>query len=74
VHRRPRLLPLVLLAAVLAVRATACRSKNAAPAAGTGKKATIAAQHWVTPLMTQPPPRPTVTMWVGVTRAPQLPE
>jgi hypothetical protein len=64
----------VLLAAVLAARGAACRGKNVAPAAGKGKKATIAAPHWVTPLMTQPPPRPTVTMWVGVTRAPQLPE
>jgi len=72
VRRRLRLLPLLLLAAVLAARGAACRSKSTAPAAA--KKVTIAAKQWVTPLMTQPPPRPTVTMWVGVTRAPQLPE
>jgi hypothetical protein len=62
----------VLLAAALAARAAACKSKGAAPAAG--RKPTIAAKHWITPLMTAPPPRPTVTMWPAVTRAPQLPE
>jgi hypothetical protein len=72
VHRRFRLLPVVLLAALMAARASACKSKSAAPAPA--KKATIAAREWVTPLMTAPPPRPTVTMWVGVTRAPSLPE
>ena len=62
----------MLLAAALAMRGTACKSKTAAPAAG--RQPTIAAKQWVTPLMTAPPPRPTVTMWPAVTRAPQLPE
>lgn len=71
-RRRFRLVPLLLLVAALAARGAGCRSKNAPPAVA--KKATIAAKHWVTPLMTPPPPRPTVTMWPAVTRAPQLPE
>lgn len=73
-RRRLRFFPLVLLAAALASRGAACRSKSKTAAPSAGTRPTIAAKHWVTPLMTPPPPRPTVTMWPAVTRAPQLPE
>jgi len=61
-----------LLVALIAARAEGCRKKSAAPAAPSASAEPPA--HWITPLMTPPPPRPTVTLWPGVTRAPQLPE
>ncbi len=60
--------PLALLILVLSCRATGCRKKAAAPAPKP------ASPYSITPLMTPPPPRPTVTMWKGVTRVPELPE
>jgi len=54
----------------MAARAEGCRKKEPSPAQPRAKTPA----HWITPLMTPPPPRPTVTMWKGVTRAPQLPE
>lgn len=60
-----------LLLALMAARAEGCRGKK--EAAASHPKAKTPA-HWITPLMTPPPPRPTVTLWPGVTRAPQLPE
>ena len=60
-----------LLLALMAARAEGCRKKSAATAAPSAAKPPA---HWITPLMTPPPPRPTVTLWPGVTRAPQLPE
>jgi len=70
-RRRLRVLaPLALLLALMAVRAAACRGKGSAGAS----HAAPTPAHWVTPLMTAPPPRPTVTLWKGVTRAPALPE
>jgi hypothetical protein len=56
--------------AVLAGRAAGCRKSAGARSSHPGKTPA----HWITPLMTQPPPRPTVTMWKGATRVPQLPE
>jgi type IV pilus biogenesis protein CpaD/CtpE len=61
-----------LLLALMAARAEGCSKKSASPAKSRPQAQTPV--HWITPLMTQPPPRPTVTMWPGVTRAPQLPE
>ncbi len=65
------LLALALLLGMLAGRAAGCRKKenpvHHPPAAPSPAR-------WITPLMTPPPPRPTPTMWKGVTRAPQLPE
>jgi len=61
--------PLALLILVLSCRATGCRKKAAPSVAPAG-----AAPYRITVLMTPPPPRPTVTMWKGVTRVPQLPE
>ena len=55
----------------MAVRAEGCHKKDAAKSAHPDGKAPA---HWITPLMTPPPPRPTATLWPGVTRAPQLPE
>ncbi len=63
--------PLALLLVLMAGRAAGCRRKGAA---GEAARPAVTARHWITPLMTMPPPRPTVTMWKGVTRAPQLPE
>jgi hypothetical protein len=62
--------PLALLILVLNCRATGCRKKAAAPVVAPAGSP----PYRITPLMTPPPPRPTVTMWKGVTRAPQLPE
>ncbi len=67
------LAPLAVLLALLAGRATACKGRKGAATPAHGPAVTAPA-HWVTPLMTPPPPRPTPTMWKGVTRAPQLPE
>jgi hypothetical protein len=65
--------PLALLLAVMAWRAAGCRGKKETkPAQRAAPFATT--PHWITPLMTPPPPRPTVTIWKGVTRAPALPE
>ncbi|MGE5414519.1 MAG: hypothetical protein ACM3NW_10110 [Syntrophomonadaceae bacterium] len=64
-------LALALLFGMMAGRAAGCRKKEKSvhrPAAAPSPA------HWITPLMTAPPPRPTPTMWKGVTRAPQLPE
>lgn len=61
-----------LVLGLMAGRASACRNKGAAPAAS--KAGNRTPNHWITPLMTAPPPRPTVTMWKGTTRVPQLPE
>jgi len=55
---------------VIWARAEGCRQKETSPLQLKAKTPA----HWITPLMTPPPPRPTVTMWKGVTRAPQLPE
>lgn len=63
-------LAIALLFGIMAGRAAGCRKKAAAVARPAG----TTPAHWITPLMTAPPPRPTVTMWKGVTRAPQLPE
>jgi len=60
-----------LLLALMGGRAEGCRSKKEAATAHPKGKTPA---HWITPLMTPPPPRPTVTLWPGVTRAPQLPE
>ncbi|HEY1434966.1 MAG TPA: hypothetical protein VGG65_06295 [Thermoanaerobaculia bacterium] len=67
--------PLALLLALMAWRAAGC-SKSAPARKGAPGGATTAAapKHWITPLMTAPPPRPTVTMWKGATRVPALPE
>ncbi len=59
-----------LLLTLMAGRAEGCRKKDAAV---THPKGTTPAR-WITPLMTPPPPRPTVTLWPGVTRVPELPE
>ncbi len=67
------LAPLAVLLALFAVRATACKGRKGSATAGHPSTVTSPA-HWITPLMTPPPPRPTVTIWKGVTRAPQLPE
>ena len=56
--------------ALMAARAEGCRKKEPSPMQPKAKTPA----HWITPLMTPPPPQPTVTMWKGVTRAPQLPE
>jgi hypothetical protein len=64
--------PLALLILVLSCRATGCRKKAAAPPSFTVPAGSP--PYRITVLMTPPPPRPTVTMWKGVTRAPQLPE
>jgi hypothetical protein len=72
-RRLPRALwPLVLLLAIMAWRSAGCRKKDAK--ARVTPPGASAPPHWITPLMTAPPPRPTVTMWKGVTRAPALPE
>jgi hypothetical protein len=63
--------PLALLLAIMASRAAGCRKKETKKVTPPGASST---PHWITPLMTAPPPRPTVTMWPGVTRAPVLPE
>ena len=62
--------PLALLILVLSCRATGCRKKVAAPA----PLLPSGSPYRITPLMTPPPPRPTVTLWKGVTRVPELPE
>jgi len=62
--------PLALLILVLSCRATGCRKNAAVPTVAPAGSP----PYRITPLMTPPPPRPTVTMWKGVTRAPQLPE
>jgi len=74
-RRLPRSLwPLPLLLAIMAWRAEGC-GKGATGSKAGSRAATPATQRqWITPLMTPPPPRPTVTMWKGVTRAPALPE
>jgi hypothetical protein len=59
-----------ILLTLMAGRAEGCRKKDTTPGNTPGKTPA----HWITPLMTPPPPRPTVTLWPGVTRAPQLPE
>ncbi len=70
IRRLPRALwPLAVLLVVMSWRAAGCRKKTKAAAPAPSGPA-----HWITPLMTAPPPRPTVTMWKGVTRAPALPE
>ncbi len=61
--------PLALLILVLSCRATGCRKKAALPVAPA-----VSPPYRITVLMTPPPPRPTVTMWKGVTRVPTLPE
>jgi hypothetical protein len=61
--------PLALLLSLLALRAAGCRKAEKPP-----EKTPAAHPHWITPLMTPPPPRPTPTMWPGVTRVPALPE
>jgi hypothetical protein len=68
----PGLLTLALLLGLLGFRSTGCQKK---PAAG-GKPASSPStqRKWITPLLTQPPPAPTPTLWKGVTRVPQLPE
>jgi hypothetical protein len=65
------LLALGVVVAVLAGRAAGCRKSSDGARAGHAVKTP---PHWITPLMTPPPPRPTVTMWKGATRVPQLPE
>jgi len=71
--KRPFLRALLVLGVVfaaLAGRAAGCRKSGKAGAVHNAKTPA----HWITPLMTPPPPRPTVTMWKGATRVPQLPE
>jgi len=59
--------PLSILLLLLSLRATGCSRKKAPPPPPPPL-------HWITPLLTAPPPRPTVTMWKGATRVPDLPE
>jgi hypothetical protein len=69
--------PAVALLTVMAWRSAGCQRKAAAPkdSVHNGKVPTaMASPHFITPLMTPPPPRPTVTLWKGATRAPALPE
>jgi hypothetical protein len=61
--------PFALLLCLLSWRAAGCGKKPPQPA--TGAQGTI---RLTTPLLTAPPPQPTVTMWKGVTRVPELPE
>jgi hypothetical protein len=63
--------PLALLILVLSCRATGCRKKAAAPSFSVPAGSP---PYRITVLMTPPPPRPTVTMWKGVTPVPTLPE
>ncbi len=69
-RRGARLLwPLSILLLMFGFRAAACRKKKAeTPTLAPG------APRLITPLLTAPPPRPTVTMWKGATRVPELPE
>jgi hypothetical protein len=63
--------PIALLLVIMAFRSAGCRKKEAKTPPHGGA---VSTPHWITPLMTPPPPRPTVTMWKGVTRVPALPE
>lgn len=60
---------LAVLILVLCCRATGCRKKEASFQVPPGSP-----PYRITVLMTPPPPRPTPTMWKGVTPAPGLPE
>ena len=59
--------PLGLVLLLFTGRAAACKKKEASK-----PKATL--PHWITPLMTPVPPKPTITLRPGVTRVPELPE
>ena len=67
----PGLLTLAILVVFLGLRSTGCQKK---PQAGKPAASPSSQRKWITPLLTQPPPAPTPTLWKGVTRVPQLPE
>ena len=64
-----------LALSLLAARSAGCRAKSG-PNSRPPAAVTPATRHggWITPLLTAPPPRPTPTLWKGVTRVPDLPE
>ena len=64
-----------LALSLLAARSAGCRAKaGSASSATPAVTPAIKRGHWITPLLTAPPPRPTPTLWKGVTRVPELPE
>jgi len=66
-----------LALSLLAARSAGCRAKAGSGSASSATPAVTPAirrGHWITPLLTAPPPRPTPTLWKGVTRVPELPE
>jgi hypothetical protein len=64
-----------LAVSLLAARSAGCRAKPGASSKPV-PAVTPAVKHgtWITPLLTAPPPRPTPTLWPGVTRVPTIPE